>query len=365
MVRAPELPLASPQGHDQLSAIVADARLAGLPDLSGARFRIGRLAITTVRTGASGRATSSSALIQASACIGLHAQLANGSWLAGLARLVVPGAHLMVDAEETVAVAHADLPRTACRVVGWQSQADPRPLDGFLDADLPRIRAALALAPIPMLTELGACAAMALPALLAGSGCDELSGLATLAAVAMAEGDRLAPPDRPGALILGEVPCEELPALRGAPLQPAIAVARGVLDWLLATAEASAPTAQRQWAVLRLIAWLPWAAERQRLLRLCRQAGLLGGSRSPMPGSSAMPALIDGMADDQVSAWRDQDSFGRPVARTVGDACLAALARHLGRDPRPLVGIDPSLPWDDALRQELRRRLLAASLRCG
>jgi hypothetical protein len=335
-----------------ISSIVADALHAGIPDAQGCSFRIGRAVAT--RVGPEGAC--------ALAHNGLHARLADGSWLIGLRHHVASGSDCIVDTEDTGVVDPAHLGHIAREVVGWCP--DPRGpaqgLEPYQPFDRASISDALAGAPVSLLSSLRDDAVMALPILLIRAQVPEAARSLILAAVAMAERDLSAPPHRAGSLVVDEMPVEEMCDPVVPALTPALAVARGALAWLIASADAGCHrrSLHQTAAILRLLAWLPWSEERRRLHRLCRQAGLLPGACAEPVTGDGLAQLVESLGNPRLSTWRDHDGFGRPVARTVGDSAILAITRVLGRDPRPLAGIDPGVPWTDEARMRTREGLI-------
>jgi hypothetical protein len=344
--------LASAADFGSVSSIIADALHGGIPDARGCSFRIGRAAAT--------RLTDQGAY--AVVHNGLHALLADGSWLIGLRHHVQAGPDCILDTDDTGIVDPAHLGHISREVVGWSP--DPRGsaqgLGPYQPFDRASISDALAGAPVSLLSSLRDEAVMALPVFLIRAEVPEAARSLVLSAVAMAERDLVAPPQRAGALVVDDMPVEEVPEPVIPTLTPGLAVARGALAWLIASADAGCHRRdpRQTAAILRLLAWLPWPEERRRLHRLCRQAGLLPGSCSQPAEGETVAHLVETLGDPRLSTWRDHDGFGRPVARTVGDSAVLAIARVLGRDPRPLAGIDPGVPWTDEARMRTREGLI-------
>ncbi len=335
-----------------VSSIVGDALHGGMPDARGCSFRIGHAAATRIGPdGAYGLSHN-----------GLHAHLADGSWLIGLRHHVRSGPDCIVDADDTGIVDPAHLGHISREVVGWSPhpRGTTEGLDPYQPRDRLRITDALAGAPVSYLSSLRDEAVMALPVILIRAQVPEAARSLVLSAVAMAERDLTAPPQRAGALVVDEMPVEEMSEMAIPALAPALAVARGALAWLIASADAGCHqrNPRQAAAIFRLLAWLPWSEERRRLQRLCRQAGLLPATCVDPVAGESVAQLVDAVGNPRLSTWRDQDGFGRPVARTVGDSAILAIAKVLGRDPRPLAGIDPGVPWTDEVRMRTREGLI-------
>lgn len=73
-----------------------------------------------------------------------------------------------------------------------------------------------------------------------------------------------------------------------------------------------------------------------------------------------LPALARLIADGHPSRWisRELSEGGIPVARTVGDNALRAMADVLHLDPRWLTTVSPAQAWNDAARRQVAGELV-------